>query len=119
MNAFIKIQNILSDILDIDKDEINLESYLIRDLGAESIDLLEIAVALNTQFNIEIIDSKIYLKDLRLFVNEAKDKKITLDKYLLKKYSFLNNIRINEIINDLENGPVIKIKDMIMYIEGQ
>jgi len=60
MNIFERVKQIVADILDIQEEEILSHTYLIRDLGAESIDLLELAVSLNAGFQIEIRDDDIF-----------------------------------------------------------
>ena len=119
MNTLANIKEILTELLDIDEKEISLETYIIRDLGAESIDLLEFAVMLNSKFNIDIDDDQIFLISLREYIEEGSEKQIDLDKYLTHKYPFLTIKRIKEIIVDIENGPVLKVEDIISYISNQ
>jgi len=107
---------ILCDILDADASEITKESYLIRDLDAESIDLLELAVNINQQFSIDVIEDDLFLRQLRLFIDEANERNIDLSTYLKTKYPFLENDRIAEIIADVNLGPVLKVKDLIHYV---
>lgn len=117
-NHLSDIHKILVDILDLEEDRaITGETYLIRDLGAESIDLLEIAVALNNKLNLDIIDEAIFLRRLRDYIAEAEDRNIGPEKHLHRKFPFLDMNRIKEILADLERGPVLKVKDMIAYIE--
>jgi acyl carrier protein len=113
------IKNILTDILDIEGLHITEETYLVRDLGAESIDLLELAVSLNAKFKTEINDNEIYLKQLRLFIDEANQQKNDAPQYLSEKYPFIPYDRIKEILTDLEGGPVLKVKDLVSYVKWQ
>lgn len=116
-SIFSKVTGTLADILDIDAGEIDQETYLIRDLEAESIDLLELAVTLNTEFQIEIDDDEIFLKMLRIYLEEPKsDTESDMQEYLMEKYPFLSAVRIREILDDRNNGPVLKVKDLISYI---
>ena len=48
-----KIKNILLEQLDIDEKDIKLDSKLIEDLGADSLDVAEIISAIETEFNVE------------------------------------------------------------------
>lgn len=48
-----KIKNILLEQLDIEEKDIKLESKLIEDLGADSLDVAEIVSAIEGQFNVE------------------------------------------------------------------
>lgn len=119
MNIFLKVQEIFEDLLDIEKEQIALETYIIRDLDVESIDLLELAVALNSNFHIEVNDDEVFLIALREYLEEAKKTKKDAVDYLGGKYQFLDSDRINEILSDLEEGPVLKIKDLINYVIWQ
>jgi len=117
MNIFEEIKKILAEILDIEKNNITLETYLIRELGAESIDLLELAVAINSEFNIDVNDDEIFLRKLRQYVTEAKQQNNDLLQNLVEKLPFLSRKRLEEIIADLEGGPTLKVKDLISYIQ--
>ncbi len=109
------LKKIIADIMDIDEQEIDRETYLIRDLNMESIDLLELSVAINSQFKIDVEDDKAFLKDLRFILKEI-DHNTSLDNYLSNQYPHLSKSRIDEILADLENGPVLKLKDVEQYI---
>jgi acyl carrier protein len=119
MDFLSEIKSILTDILDIEGFRISEKTYLIRDLEAESIDLLELAVCLNAKFKIEVNDDEIYLKQLRAFIDEAQREKSDIIKYLAEKYPFLSPARIEEILADLDGGPALKIKDLISYVKWQ
>jgi acyl carrier protein len=114
-----QITKILMELLDIEKSEINPDAYLIRELGAESIDLLELAVAINAQCGVKVNDDDIFLKHLRLFMKQARDSQEEPSAFLAGKYPFLSPQRTAEIVADLQNGPVLKVKDLISYIEWQ
>ncbi len=117
MDILKNIKESLVDILDIDEAEIAPETYIIRDLGAESIDLLELGVMLGSIFKIEIDDDAIFLGSLRLYLEEAGECKNDTAAYLEEKLPFLPSVRIHEILCDLNNGPVLKVKDLIYYIK--
>jgi len=116
MDILEEIKNILAEILDIENRIITPETYLVRELGAESIDLLELAVAINSGFNIDVNDDKIFLRKLRQYVTEAKQQNNDLLQYLVEKFPFLSRKRLEEIVTDLEGGPALKVKDLISYI---
>jgi acyl carrier protein len=119
MDILEEIKKILAEILDIENHIITPETYLIRELGAESIDLLELAVAINSRFNIDVNDDEIFLRKLRQYVTEAKQQNNDLLRYLVEKLPFLSRKRLENIIADLEGGPTLKVKDIISYIERQ
>jgi acyl carrier protein len=112
-----KIYEILCDILDIEKKDIKPESYLIRDLNAESIDLLELAVSINQAFNIKVNEDEIFLRQLRYYLETESGN--PPKKILQEKYFFLSSDRISQILIDLEQGPVLKVKDLIHYVTSQ
>ncbi|MBW2660768.1 MAG: acyl carrier protein [Deltaproteobacteria bacterium] len=116
MDIFGNIKKILGELLDIEEKEIMPETYIVRDLGAESIDFLELAVALNSRFKIEIDDDEIFLRKLRVYLTEAEQEKRDVLLYLAGKFPFLSEERIKEITADLDGGPVLKVKDLISYV---
>jgi len=54
--VFDKIKEIISDQLGIDAEEITMESSFVDDLGADSLDIVELIMALETEFDLEIPD---------------------------------------------------------------
>lgn len=53
-SVFPKVREIIADVLVIDEEEIQLQSRLIADLGAESIDFLDLVFQLEKEFAIKI-----------------------------------------------------------------
>ena len=56
--VFEKVKNIIAEELGIEKDEIKMESDLSEDLGADSLDAIELIMEVETQFEVEIADSE-------------------------------------------------------------
>jgi len=56
----LKIKGVVSGALDIEMSEIQIHSSLIDDLGAESIDFLDIRYRLETEFGIKIKDDELW-----------------------------------------------------------
>lgn len=54
--VFKKVKEIISEQLGIDLDEITMESSFVDDLGADSLDIVELVMALETEFDLEIPD---------------------------------------------------------------
>ena len=53
-SVYPKVRQIVADVLVIDEDEVSLNSRLIADLGAESIDFLDLVFQLEKEFKIKI-----------------------------------------------------------------
>ena len=51
---FEKIKNIIVDVLNVDESTITMETTFIEDLGADSLDVFQIIMALEEEFEIEI-----------------------------------------------------------------
>ena len=56
--TFEKVKEILSKQLEVSVDEIQLANSLQEDLGADSLDVVEIVMALEDEFSIEIADEE-------------------------------------------------------------
>jgi acyl carrier protein len=51
-----RVKDIIVDQLGVDPDEVKTESHFIDDLGADSLDTVELVMAFEEEFNIEIKD---------------------------------------------------------------
>lgn len=54
--VFEKVRDIISDQLGIGSDEVTMEASFIDDLGADSLDIVELIMALESEFDLEIPD---------------------------------------------------------------
>ena len=119
MDTFAEIKKILEELLDLEDREITPETYLIQELGAESIDLLELAVAINSRFKISVKDDDLFLTRFRQYVAQANQQTTDAVTFIAQKYPFLEKSRIEEIVDKSAEGPQLKIKDLISYIAFQ
>lgn len=53
---FDKVKAIIVDQLGVEEDEVSPESSFIEDLGADSLDIVELIMALEEEFEIEVPD---------------------------------------------------------------
>ena len=51
---FEKLQEIIAEAMDISKDKITLETRFVDDLGADSLDIFQIVLGIEDEFDIEI-----------------------------------------------------------------
>lgn len=58
-NVFAKLQSILSDELEVDKDKITMESNLVEDLGADSMAVVDLVMTIEDDFGVAIPDDVI------------------------------------------------------------
>lgn len=54
--VFEKLKSILSEQLDIDENSITPDSLLVEDLGADSLDAIDIVMSVEDEFKIEVPD---------------------------------------------------------------
>ena len=62
--VFEKVQDVLSDALGVDDEEVTPEATLQGDLGAESIDFLDIVFRLEKEFSIKIPKGELFPDDI-------------------------------------------------------
>ena len=55
-NIEAKVKSIIADQLGVGEDEIKAESSFIEDLGADSLDIVELVMAFEEEFGVEIPD---------------------------------------------------------------
>ena len=72
---FYKVREIIAEQLDVDPKEITLETDLMRDLEADSLDAVEIIVAIEQEYGIEVPDDMAEeFKIVENIVNFIKEK---------------------------------------------
>lgn len=57
-NVEAKVKSIIADQLGVGEDEIKPESSFIEDLGADSLDIVELVMAMEEEFEVEIPDEE-------------------------------------------------------------
>ena len=76
MNTFDKVKAIVVEQLGVDEAEVTIDSTFIDDLGADSLDIVELIMAFEEEFNVEIPDEvaeKIKtVKDTVEYIDSAK-----------------------------------------------
>ncbi|MFW5789680.1 MAG: acyl carrier protein [Bacillota bacterium] len=55
-DLFERVKNLIVEELAVDPDEVTVEASFIDDLGADSLDVVELVMALEEEFDIEIPD---------------------------------------------------------------
>lgn len=75
---FDRVQMIIANVVELDEDEIDLDSSLIDDLGMESVDFINISVKIEEEFSIEIAEGELWNFG-KIFADERmmKEGKIT------------------------------------------
>ena len=56
MEEFERVKSVIVDQLSVDAEEVTPEAQFVDDLGADSLDVVELIMGLETEFDIEIPD---------------------------------------------------------------
>ena len=56
--VFDKVKDIIVEQLGVDEEEVKIEASFIDDLGADSLDIVELIMALEEEFDLEIPDKE-------------------------------------------------------------
>lgn len=56
MAVFDKVKAIIVEQLSVEEEEVNMESTFVDDLGADSLDIVELVMAFEEEFDMEIPD---------------------------------------------------------------
>jgi len=76
MTTFEKVQNMLSEQLQIEKGKIKPESDILRDLNADSISLFYLVMSIEEEYKVSISDEKVAqlktVKDVVSYIDSIK-----------------------------------------------
>lgn len=74
--VFEKVQKIIAEGLNVSLDKITMETHLVDDLGADSLDAVELIMALEDEFGLEVEEDAAqnmkYVKDLVNYIEANK-----------------------------------------------
>ena len=74
---FEKVKDVLENALGVDPEDVTMEATLIGDLGAESIDFLDISFKLEQEFSIKIDQGELFPENLMSDDTLVEDGKLT------------------------------------------
>jgi acyl carrier protein len=114
-----KVQTALVDALGVDEEEVTPEATLVGDLGAESIDFLDIVFRLEKAFEIKIPRGELFPEDVLTNSTYVADGKVTEAGLaeLRKRMPFANldEFARNPNVQDFAN--LLTVADMCRFVE--
>lgn len=119
--VFEKIQVALTEALGVDDDEVTPEAKLVGDLGAESIDFLDIVFRLEKSFDIKIPRGELFPEDVLTDPKYVQDGRVT-EKGLAQlrermPFANLDGFAENPVVQNF--GNVLTVVDMCRFVEGK
>ncbi len=116
---FEKVQSTLCDALGVDEDEVTEEATLVGDLGAESIDFLDIVFRLEKAFNIKVERGELFPEDIFSNAKFTQNNRLNAEglKELRERLPFID-------LTEFEKNPVVQefpsrmtVADMCRFVE--
>lgn len=119
--VFEKIREILVDALGVDDDEVTAEATLMGDLGAESIDFLDIQFRLEKDFDIKIPQGELFPDNLLQNPELVKDGKVT-EAGLAQLKARMPHVDFSEFEKDPDLNKItdlMKVDTIVNYIDSK
>ncbi|HBE70478.1 MAG TPA: acyl carrier protein [Planctomycetaceae bacterium] len=117
--VFEKVQAALVDALGVEDDEVTPEATMVGDLGAESIDFLDIVFKLEKSFGIEIPREELFPDDILTNAEYVADGKVTDGGLAALKerlpWADLSKFEGNPRVQDF--GNLLTVQDLCKYVE--
>ena len=119
--VFEKVRESLVDALGVDDDEVTPEATLGGDLGAESIDFLDIVFRLEKSFDIKIPRGELFPEDILTNSDYVVDGKVNAEGLaeLKKRMPFANLSKFEENPAVQEFATSLTVQDMCNYVESK
>ncbi|MBQ3350733.1 MAG: acyl carrier protein [Thermoguttaceae bacterium] len=118
---FKTIQETLVEALGVDEDEVTEDATLVADLGAESIDFLDIVFRLEKAFDIKIPREELFPQDILTsadFVEDGKLNEAGLAE-LKKRMPFADLDKFAENPKVQEFGNILTVGDMVRFVASK
>jgi len=58
MSTFEKVQKIIADQFEVDPSEITMDTHMVDDLGADSLDVVELSMSVEEEFDLTVDDDQ-------------------------------------------------------------
>ncbi len=119
--VFEKVRESLVDALGVDDDEVTPEATLVGDLGAESIDILDIVFRLEKSFDIKIPRGELFPEDILTNSDYVVDGKVNAEGLaeLKKRMPFADLSKFEENPAVQEFATSLTVQDMCNYVESK
>jgi len=119
--VFSKVQTALVDALGVDEEEVTPQARLVGDLGAESIDFLDIVFRLEKAFDIKIPRGELFPEDILTNAEYVQNGRLTPDGLGQLKarmpFADLTAFSANPAVQDF--GNLLTVQDMCRYVESK
>ncbi len=116
--VFDKVREALVDALGVDDDEVTPEATMVGDLGAESIDFLDIVFKLEKGFDIQIPRDELFPDDILTNAEFVQDGKVTETGLVKLKermpFADLSKFEQNPLVQDF--GNLLTVQDLCNYV---
>ncbi len=119
--VFKKVQAALVDALGVEEDEVTPEATMVGDLGAESIDFLDIVFKLEKAFGIDIPREELFPDDVLTNSAYVQDGKVTSEGLAQLKarvpWADLSRFEQNPRVQDF--GNQLTVNDLCRYVQSK
>ena len=74
---FEKLKEIITDVLNVDAEEITMETTFVDDLGADSLDLFELVMSFEDEFGVSIpseeLEKMVTVQDVMTYIEKNQE----------------------------------------------
>lgn len=116
--VFEKVREALVDALGVEDDEVVPSATMVGDLGAESIDFLDIVFKLEKSFDVEIPRDELFPDDILTNAEFIQDGKVTAEGLVKLKermpFADLTRFEENPLVQDF--GNLLTVQDLCNYV---
>ena len=114
-----KVQAVLVDALGVDEEEVTPQATMVGDLGAESIDFLDIVFKLEKAFGIEIPRKELAPEDILTNVDYVQEGKVTPAGIaeLKRRMPFVDFSKFEANPQVREFSNLLTVGDLCRYVE--
>ncbi len=118
---FEKVKAALVDALGVDEDEVSPTATMVGDLGAESIDFLDIVFRLEKAFGIKIPRGELFPEDVLSSTEYVADGRLNAAGLAALKarmpFADLSKFEANPSVQNFAN--TLTVEDMVRYVQSK
>ncbi|HYE62312.1 MAG TPA: acyl carrier protein [Phycisphaerales bacterium] len=119
--VFQKVRTVLMDALAVDEDEVTMDAVLTKDLGAESIDFLDIVFKLEQAFGIKISQGELFPDNVAQDPKYVQNGKVTPEGVAALK-ARMPHVNFSKFEQDPQLGNVANVftvEALVKFVQGK
>lgn len=114
-SVFQTLRGTIARLIDCEETAVTPEARLVEDLGFESIDFLELSMAVSRRYRLKVNARELFLSDYRLLARTGSPEEALRE--LVRAYPHLTEEELRGMPGGVGRGSFLQVNHLVRYVE--